>query len=200
MKEFYLYSEKKVHNIIKEMFIGFNIHIISADIIKKNNLTNQNILLIINGVFLESLHKSFFFNNNIIIFYPTNKNFNNKIFVDAKIFNKHININKFIDEVTTYFVGNSLNYGDIIILGEKVINKKTEKEIFLTTLEKNILILLIDRRQTEKNFLLEDILKIKKDTETKTLDSHLTRIRNKLLKINSKLKILSKNHKVFLEF
>ena len=200
MKEFYLYSEKQVHNIIKEMFIGFNIHTISADKIKKNNFINQNILLIMDGALLEGLNKSFFLNNNVIVFYPTNKNFNNKIFFDAKIFNKHININKFIDEVKTYFVGNSINYGDILILGEKVINKETEKEIFLTTLEKNILILLIDRKQTEKNFLLEDVLKIKKDTETKTLDSHLTRIRNKLLKINSKIKILSKNNKVFLEF
>ncbi len=200
MKEFYFYSEKQLHNIIKEMFIGFNIHTISADKIKKNNLMNQNILLIMGGALLEDLSKSFFFNNNVIIFCPTNKNFNNKIFFDAKIFNKHININKFIDEVTTHFVENSLNCGDIIILGEKIINKKTEEEIFLTTLEKNILILLIDREQTEKNFLLEDILKIKKDTETKTLDSHLTRIRSKLLKINSRLKILSKNNKVFLEF
>jgi hypothetical protein len=200
MKEFYFYSEKQLHNIIKEMFMGFNIHTISADKIKKNNLMNQNILLIMGGALLEGLSKSFFYNNNVIIFYPTNKNFNNKIFFDAKIFNKHININKFIDEVTTHFVENSLNCGDIIILGEKIINKKTEEEIFLTTLEKNILILLIDREQTEKNFLLEDILKIKKDTETKTLDSHLTRIRSKLLKINSRLKILSKNNKVFLEF
>ena len=61
-----------------------------------------------------------------------------------------------------------------------------------------LLLLLIDQKQTEKNFLLESILKIKKDTETKTIESHLTRIRNKLFKINSKLKILSKDDKVFL--
>ena len=95
---------------------------------------------------------------------------------------------------------NSLNYEDIIIIGEKIINKKTKKEIFLTFLEKDILILLIERKKTKKNYLLESVLKLKKDTETKTIESHLTRIRNKLSKINSKLKILSKDDKIFLTF
>lgn len=199
MKEFYLYSEKKIHNIIKEMFLNFKVHSISAEKIKKNNFVNQNLLLIVEGGSLEDLNSSFFFNNNVVIFYETSKNFNNKFFFDAKVFNKHINVNKFIDEVTTSFVGSALNYGDIKLLGERIINKKTEKEIFLTALEKDILISLIDQKQTERNFLLEDVLKINKDTETKTIESHLTRIRNKLVKIKSKLKIVSRGNRVFLE-
>ena len=198
MREFYLYSEKQIHNTIKEMFLNFEIHIISIDKLKKNNFTNQNILLITEGNFLEDLKSSFFLKNNIIIFFTTTDHLNNKLFFDTKIFNKHININKFIDEVTTSFDENLLYYEDIKILGEKIINNTTEQEIFLTTLEKDILIHLIDQDQVEKNFLLEDVLKIKKNTETKTIESHLTRIRSKLLKINSKLKILSKGDKIFL--
>ena len=119
--------------------------------------------MITEGNFLEDLRSSFFLKNNIIIFFTTIDHLNNKFFFDAKIFNKHININKFIDEVTTSFDENLLYYEDIKILGEKIINKKTEKEIFLTALEKNILILLIDRKQIEKKFLLESVLKLKKD-------------------------------------
>ena len=119
---------------------------------------------------------------------------------DLKTFNKHININKFIDEVTTFFAKNSIIYGDIKVQEEKIINNKTEKEIPLTPLEKDILTLLIERQEIEKNFLLEGVLKIKKETETKTIESHLTRIRNKLSKINSKLKIISKGKKIFLIF
>lgn len=198
MKQFYLYSEKKIFKTIKEMFIDFEIHIVSRDKILKNNFINQNIFLITEGLFLKYLNKSFFLNNNIVIFYTENKNINKDKFINANFFNKHININKFIDEVTTSFVSNSFNYGDIKILGEKIINNKTEKEIFLTNLEKNILILLIDKEKIEKNVLLEVGLKIKKNIETKTLDSHLTRIRNKLSKIDSNLKILSKENNVFL--
>ena len=198
MKEFYLYSEKNIFKTIKEMFVGFEIHIVSRDKILKNNFMNQNIFLITEGLVLEHLNKSFFLNNNIIIFYTEKKNINKDKFVNVNFFNKHINVNKFIDEVTTSFVSNSFNYGDIKILGEKIINNKTKKEIFLTSLEKNILILLIDKEKIEKNVLLEVGLKIKKDIETKTLESHLTRIRNKLSKIDSDLKILSKENNVFL--
>ena len=180
------------------MFKGFEIHTIPAEKIKKNNFINQNIILFVGTGFLKDLNKSFFFNNRVVIFCETSKDFNNKIFFDSKVFNKLININIFIDEVTNFFVGNSFNYGDIKIVGEKIINHKAEKEIFLTTLEKDILIPLIDAKQIEKNFLLESVLKIKKDTETKTIESHLTRIRNKLLKVDSELKIISKGGKVFL--
>ena len=200
MKELYLYSEKKIYYIINAMFLNFKIKIISEEKIKKNNPFNQNILLITGGDLLAHFNKSFFLNNNVVIFCTTNKTFNKKFLFDAKVFNKHIHINKFIDEVTTFFVGNSFIYGDIKIIGEKIFNKNTEEETFLTTLEKEILTLLTDGKKAEKNFLLESILKIKKDTETKTIESHLTRIRNKLSKINSKLKILSKDNKVFLEF
>jgi len=198
MKEIYLYSERKINNITNEMFIGCEIHTISSEKIKKNNLINKNILLIVDGKFLKDLNSSFFFNNRVVIFCKTNKNFDNKFFFESKFFTKHINVNKFIDEVTTFFVENSLNYGDIKIVGEKIINNNSDKEIFLTTLEKDILFPLIDGAQIEKNFLLENVLKIKKDTETKTIESHLTRIRNKLSKIDSSLKVISKGGKVFL--
>ena len=64
---------------------------------------------------------------------------------------------------------------------EKIINTRADKEAFLTSLEKDILILLFERKKIEKNFLLENVLKLRKDTETKTIESHLTRIRKKLL-------------------
>tara|TARA_B100001059_G_C17600900_1_gene459484 strand:- start:137 stop:739 length:603 start_codon:yes stop_codon:yes gene_type:complete len=198
MKEFYFFSEKKFQTIIKEIFIGFQINFVSIDNIKKDNLINQNILLIANIDILIDLKDSFFSNNNVVVICPSNKYFSKSFFANTKVFDKHININKFIDDVSTYFVKNSLNYEDIEIIGERIVNKKTKKETFLTALEKDILILLVDQKQAEKNFLLENVLKIKKDTETKTIESHLTRIRNKLLKINSNLKIISKDHKVFL--
>ena len=198
MKEVYFYSEKKIYNIINEMFTGFEIHKLSIEKIKKNSFINKNILLVADKKILIDINNSFFFNNRVVIFCETNKDFDNKIFFDTKIFNKHINISKFIDEVISFFNENSFNYGDIKIVGEKMMNNKADKEIFLTTLEKNILIPLINQDQIEKNFLLENILKIKKNTETKTIESHLTRIRNKLSKIESKLKIISKGGMIFL--
>jgi hypothetical protein len=182
------------------MFVDSKVHNASLATLKKNNFINQNILLIVSEVFEESLQRSFFKKNNVVIFYTTKNNPNKKNLYDLKTFNKHININKFIDEVKTFFGKNSIVYGDIKVQGEKIINNKTEKETPLTPLEKDILTLLIERQEVEKIFLLEGVLKIKKETETKTIESHLTRIRNKLSKINSKLKIISKGKKIFLIF
>ena len=200
MKEFHLYSGKKINQFLNEMFINFEIHNTSLDAIKKNKFINQNILLFVSEVFEEGLQRSFFEKNNVVIFYTTYNSLKRKTPYNIKTFNKHININKFIDEVTTFFAKNLIIYGDIRVQGEKIVNNKTEKEISLTPLEKDILRLLIDRQETDKNLLLEVVLKIKKETETKTIESHLTRIRNKLLKINSTIKIISKGNKIFLNF
>ena len=127
MKEIYLYTEKNINKIIYEMFVGFEIQTLSIEQIKKNNFINKNIFLIVDRKILKDLNRPFFFNNRVVIFSEINKGFDNKIFFDAKIFNKQININKFIDEVITFFAGNSFNYGDIKIVGEKIINNKADK-------------------------------------------------------------------------
>ena len=68
MREFYFYSEKKIHKTIYEMFMNFQIQSISLEKIKENNFNNQNILLITSGGFLKNLNKSFFYKNHVVIF------------------------------------------------------------------------------------------------------------------------------------
>ena len=60
MKEFLFYSEKKIYNTIKEMFVNFESHLISTEKIINNNYINQNILLIVEEAFLEHFKESFF--------------------------------------------------------------------------------------------------------------------------------------------
>ena len=79
-----------------------------------------------------------------------------------------------------------------------MINSKSDKEAYLTLPEKEILILLFEKKRIEKKTLLESVLRLKKDTETKTIESHLTRIRKKLSSINSDIEIMSREDKVFL--
>ena len=61
MKEFYFYAERPIHKTIEEIFLDFKIHYVSKEDIKKNNLTNKNILLIFNEDLAEGLSKFFFF-------------------------------------------------------------------------------------------------------------------------------------------
>jgi len=196
MKEFFLYTEVPIQGIIKEIFKEFEIHTMPIEIIKKNNFINKNILLLLNESLPKILNEQFFVNNNVVIFFSNQKDQDKN--VNTKVFNGNININKFKDNVTNLFISKEFLYSDIKICGEKIINTKTKEEIFLTTIEKNILTLLIERKKIEKFFFLEDVLSLRIDTETKTVESHLTRIRKKLYKINSQIKILSKDNSVFL--
>lgn len=198
MREFYLYAEKTINKSIEEAFIDFKIHTISKAVIKKNNIINKNILLILNENLPIDLSDFFLLKNNVVIFFLKHNSRDKKKFFNTLIFSGHTNINKFKDEVTTFFISKSSIYKDIKIKGEKVINLKSEKEAYLTLPEKEILILLFEKQRIEKKFLLESVLKLRKDTETKTIESHLTRIRKKLLSINSDIEIMSRENIVFL--
>jgi len=197
MREFYFYSENSIHNIVKEIFVDFKIHTMSTEVMNTNHFTNKNILLVLNESLPTGLNENFFLKNNVVIFLKKN-NLNKKKYFKTKIFSGHTNINKFTDEVITFFESKSFIYKDIKIMREKVINEKISKEVFLTPSEKDILILLFEKKKIQKNFLLESVLKLRQDTETKTIESHLTRIRKKLVSINSQIEIISKDNIVFL--
>ena len=197
MKEFYFYTEKVIHKTIKEMFPDFEIHTISREVINKKNFSNKNILLVLNENLPENLNEFFFLKNNVVIFYLKKNHIDKNKYFNTKIFSGNINISKFIDEVVTFFASKLFIYKDIKIMGEKIINLKYEKEAPLTPSEKKILILLCERNKIQKNFLLESVLKLKKDTETKTIESHLTRIRKKLQSINSEIELGSKENVIF---
>ena len=198
MREFYFYSERPINNTIKEVFTDFKIHTLSKQAIKENNFTNKNILLILNEVLPITLNNLFFLKNNIVIFFLKNNNIITNKFFNIKIFEGHISINKFSDEVTTFFDSKMFVYEDIKIDGKKIINSKNKKEVFLTSSEKDILILLFERKRIEKNILLENVLRLRGDINTKTMESHLTRIRKKLLFIESDFEIILKDNIVFL--
>ena len=119
MREFYLYEEISLHKTIKEIFTDFEIHIIYQENIKKNNFANKNILLILNESLPTRLEEFFLKNNVVIFFYKPNNKYNNK-YLNTKIFSGHTNINKFKDEVITFFVSKPFDYKDIKIRGEKI--------------------------------------------------------------------------------
>ena len=70
---------------------------------------------------------------------------------------------------------------------------------YLTSLEVEILIYLIIEKETTKNFIKENILNIKANIETNSLESHLTRIRKKMNQINTSVKIQSKNDRLIIK-
>ena len=110
-----------------------------------------------------------------------------------------IRIKKFFDTIRMCFLSKTIFYKDLKIVGEKIFNLELKLFCTLTYLEKEILTKLIEKKEINRDYFLEEILKIKKNIETKTIESHLTRIRKKLLSIKSKITITSKEDKFYLE-
>ena len=82
---------------------------------------------------------------------------------------------------------------------DKIINIDNGFSEYLTPLEKDICFVLFKSTQSKKDFILEKVLKIKKDIETKTIETHLTRIRKKFSNIHSVIEISSKEDTIYLK-
>ena len=142
--------------------------------ISKNNLTkilenpnNQN-----SQVFAhKSLQEKIPLNFNVI-FYPTN-------------------ISIFQNIIKKYQETNILYKNIYLSQDSFLINSSNQKKIYVTEKEFEIIKLFFNNKIVRKDFIQEEILNLQKIVDTKSLDSHLTRIRNKFLAIESDLNISS---------
>ena len=70
-------------------------------------------------------------------------------------------------------------------------NTLNNKKIKISDIEKNILKLLFFKKSTQKEVIKVSILNYKTEIKSNTVESHLTRIRNKIESIGSNVKIIS---------
>ena len=134
-------------------------------------------------------------NDNFLILSTLNiKNLN--------ISNKLIKIPKPINNLKTIienFIENiKIKFHDITIVNEKLTNINNSSFCYLTKLESEILTYLIIEKESTKKHIQENILNIKSTIQTNSLDSHLTRIRKKMYKIKTNVKIQSKSEKLLI--
>jgi len=116
--------------------------------------------------------------------------------------NQLIKIPKSIKNIKTIienFIENlKIKFHDITIVNEKLTNVNNNSFCYLTKLESEILTYLIIEKESTKKHIQENILNIKSTIQTNSLDSHLTRIRKKMYKIKTSVKIQSKSEKLLI--
>ena len=196
----YLYSEFDFIDFIKSIFIDYEVIKISFEDLKKTKFKNKKILFVTNNQNYTSLNSDFFLDNNIIIFSSQKeKKINQLIKNKVNYLYGPITLKKFLDFVKSHFIFNSFNFKDIQITGEIIKNLNNNLSYPITALEKKILLELFDKKKIKREYFLEKVLGVNKDIETKTIESHLTRIRKKLLIIKSKAQIFSREEIFFLE-
>ena len=180
------------------MFNEYEINRIYERQITSLEITNKNILLVLEEN-LNFLNEQFFTKNNVIIFNAKTNNASTKKYPCTKEIYASINTKKFYEEVTTLFFSKFIFFRDVKIQNDKIINTNNGITEYLTPLEQDICFVLFKNTQSKKNFLLEKVLKIKKDIETKTIETHLSRIRKKFLNISSAIEITTKEDTIYLK-
>ena len=158
--------------------------------------TNESVLLIIShNTFAENMQKNkkFFqsLKDNIFFLIPHNlKEIN--FFSNKKYFYYPLPILNLYKIINDLEGDKSIFFKDLILQSNNYLkNTLNNKKIYLTETELQILKALFLEKKIKKEKLKIDILNLKTTVDTKSLESHLSRIRKKIFSINSNTSIAS---------
>ena len=194
-----IFSDNKIKIFTTTFLSKYELKFMNLDSIdyKIPNI-QANIIIIINDLEAGLIDFKKLDDNFLII---TNLK-NNKIDFGKKVklLQTPASINYIKNTIENFIQTLKVNFQDISIDREKLINLNDKSYCYLTKLESEILVFLIREKETSKDFIKENILNIKSNIETNSLESHLTRIRKKMNRINTKVKIQTKNEKLLSTF
>ena len=183
-------------DFFESIFPNFKLKFEKLNHINLNNSLTENILFFcpkdLNINFINKFEK---FKNILFILNKKNNLTKNN---SNSILEYPITINRLKDKVSKFFADHKMFFFDIEISDQRIINTNNKKFCFFTHIEKNIFQELINQKKVKRKYLEENILKINFKVETRSLDSHLSRIRKKLRIIHSKIKIISRSENVIL--
>ena len=191
----YIFSNNKINNFVTKLLSNYELTFLKFEEINyKEQYTGANIVIVncdedANKVNFENLNDNYLLITNLI-----NKklNLNNNI----HLLNAPTPENNIKNKIENFLQNIKVRFHDISIENEKLTNLKNKSFCYLTKAELEILTFLIREKETTKNFIKENILKIKSNIETNSLESHLTRIRKKMSEIETIVKIQTKNDRL----
>ena len=181
-----------------------------TELLSKHELVFMN-LSSIDYKILNTQANIIFINNNEDLDLVNFRNLNDNCLVISNLKKNNLGYNKnqkllysplsidYFKNTIEFFLQNlSIQFHDISIGNEKITNLIDNSFCNLTKIELDIFTYLIREKEVNKSFIREKILKIKSNIESNSLESHLTRIRKKMNKVNSNVKIQSKGEKLFI--
>ena len=193
--ELNIFCNNNIKNFLPSLFSDYELTIMKLDAIKDNLQTSQANIIIISDNKTHLIDYSNLSDNCLVISNLKNLNFNNKL----NTLNCPLYINHLKNRINHFVQNLKVQFHDISIYNEKLINLDNDNFCYLTKIELEILIHLIRKKETSKNFIKENILNIKSNIETNSLESHLSRIRKKMNIVKTKIKILTKNEKLLIK-
>tara|TARA_B100000575_G_C23107470_1_gene639343 strand:+ start:782 stop:1384 length:603 start_codon:yes stop_codon:yes gene_type:complete len=187
-----IYSNNKIKKFLHSVFTKYNLVFMKLESIDYNTQKIQpNIIIISNNNENALINFEKLDDNYLIITNLKTKPANQNNFL--KFLNMPISINSLKNSVSNFTQNFKIQFHDISIENEKLTNLKNNSFCYLTKVELEILKYLMREKETSKNFIKENILNIKSNIETNSLESHLTRIRKKMNKVETCVKIKTKS-------
>ena len=190
-----IFSDKKIKSFLSELFSDYEICFIDVNEIQKYiENTGTNIIFLKDKESIKLIDNKKLSDNFIILSNLKNKNLN----INNQLIKTPKSINNIKNIVENFVENLKIKFHDISIVNEKLTNINNNSFCYLTKLESEILTYLIIEKESTKKYIQENILNIKSTIKTNSLDSHLTRIRKKMYKIKTTIKIQSKNEKLLI--
>ncbi len=190
-----IFSNNKIKFFLTELFSDYELIFMDLDAIETQiNSTHANIIFINKEEASKLINFKKLSDNFLILSSSNNINLN----TNNKLLKTPTTINHIKNTIENFVENLKIQFHDIIIFNEKLTNSKNNSFCYLTKLESEILTHLIIEKESTKNHIKENILNIKSTIQTNSLDSHLTRIRKKMIQINTSIKIQSKSEKLLI--
>ena len=191
-----IYSSSKKHLFFEDILSSYTLKFLKLnDLPKKTNSKELGIILLSDiGENVDinfSNFSKFIFITNLKKHKDVKKE--NVLFIDTPVSPLHIK-----NHIKNFFKIDNLKLKNLSIIENKLINSLTMEHCYLTDIEKDILINLLINKKCSKHFVKNNILKIKSNIETNSLESHLSRIRGKFNKLKINLVLQSKNNNLYL--
>ncbi len=192
-----IFSNNKVNNFLIEFLSTYQLTFLKLEEIDYTEEFTKAKIIIINNdkdydkINFEKLNANYLILSNLII-----KNFNLKN--SLQLLKTPVSANNIKNKIENFFQNLKINFHDISIKNEILTNLKNNSFCYLTKIELEILTCLVKEKETSKKFIRENILKIKSNIETNSLESHLTRIRKKLTEIQTGVKIKTRDEKLII--
>ena len=192
-----IFSSNRIKKFLEETLSHYEINYKKIEDINYNNQNSKLNIIILNNdkdmglINLKNLH----YNCLIISNTKINKSDVNK---NTKILKCPTSIDHIKNTIENFINNLKVSFHDISIDNEKLTNLNNNSFCYLTKVEFEILCFLISEKETTKSIIKKNILNIKSNVETNSLESHLTRIRKKMNKVKTDVQIRSKNERLLI--
>ena len=192
-----IFSSNRIKKFLEETLSHYEINYKKIEDINYNNQNSKLNIIILNNdkdmglINLKNLH----YNCLIISNTKINKSDVNK---NTKILKCPTSIDHIKNTIENFINNLKVSFHDISIDNEKLTNLNNNSFCYLTKVEFEILCFLISEKETTNSIIKKNILNIKSNVETNSLESHLTRIRKKMNKVKTDVQIRSKNERLLI--